>query len=649
MKHSAAPASRAIKRNGRFETPAIGASTRLFASVTPRSAIGWRAAARLCGSLTGGSQDRPLQGRAEAGADASGQTAGVRSGRSAQILGRLAAAGRRLGVRADARLPGADARRVRLARAHGPHGLRGAAADPGGDPRARPARRVAIPAALSRVLRRGGRRDPRSAAPADNSAMDGYAVRAADLAGASARAAGASARRLRGGRGRARRRARSRAGEAARILTGAPLPAGRRQRRASGGRGARRRRRSWCASRRARASTCASAARTCAAASACSSRARVIGPAEVGMLAALGRSVVGRAPAAARRDPLGRRRAGRARRRRRRRSASSRRTRTRSPRSVASSAPSPSISASRATIPRISSACFRAGLRADVLVSSAGVSVGDRDYVRPVLEKLGCTLVFWGVKIKPGFPLCFGRFASGRRAAGVRPARESGLGDGDLRAVRAAGAAASWPAIRVCSVRCVRGDARRAPREAARAAALRARRARARAASQVLARSTGTQSSGALRSMTLASGLLIFPARGDAAAPGRQRRRAGARRELLPLPPSRASDARGRGERGAALATIAAALLTGGSGSRLGRDKSRVPLAGRRGRHPPGAATGAALRGGAAGRRRSSGRRSRASRPGSPRPRAARCAASSARSRRRAPSACSCSRPICRS
>ena len=30
-----------------------------------------------------------------------------------------------------------------------------------------------------------------------------------------------------------------------------------------------------------------------------------------------------------------------------------------------------------------------------------------------MLEKLGCALVFWGVKIKPGFPLCFGRFATG--------------------------------------------------------------------------------------------------------------------------------------------------------------------------------------------------------------------------------------------
>jgi molybdopterin molybdotransferase len=51
---------------------------------------------------------------------------------------------------------------------------------------------------------------------------------------------------------------------------------------------------------------------------------------------------------------------------------------------------------------------LRQGLRADVIVSSAGVSVGDHDHVRSVLEKLGCRLRFWGVLMKPGYPLAFG-------------------------------------------------------------------------------------------------------------------------------------------------------------------------------------------------------------------------------------------------
>ncbi len=53
---------------------------------------------------------------------------------------------------------------------------------------------------------------------------------------------------------------------------------------------------------------------------------------------------------------------------------------------------------------------LRAGLRADCIVSSAGVSVGDRDYMRSVLSDLGCELDFWGVRMKPGFPMAFGRF-----------------------------------------------------------------------------------------------------------------------------------------------------------------------------------------------------------------------------------------------
>jgi molybdopterin molybdotransferase len=49
-----------------------------------------------------------------------------------------------------------------------------------------------------------------------------------------------------------------------------------------------------------------------------------------------------------------------------------------------------------------------AGLSADVLVTSAGVSAGDRDFVRDVLAELGVTPVFWKVLVKPGGPTAFG-------------------------------------------------------------------------------------------------------------------------------------------------------------------------------------------------------------------------------------------------
>ncbi|HEY3452246.1 MAG TPA: gephyrin-like molybdotransferase Glp [Myxococcales bacterium] len=46
--------------------------------------------------------------------------------------------------------------------------------------------------------------------------------------------------------------------------------------------------------------------------------------------------------------------------------------------------------------------------RCDVVLTSAGVSVGDRDYVKEVLGKLGVELRFWRVAMKPGKPLAFG-------------------------------------------------------------------------------------------------------------------------------------------------------------------------------------------------------------------------------------------------
>jgi molybdopterin molybdotransferase len=48
------------------------------------------------------------------------------------------------------------------------------------------------------------------------------------------------------------------------------------------------------------------------------------------------------------------------------------------------------------------------GLKADALITSAGVSAGDRDLVRTVLGELGVEQIFWRVDIKPGGPTAFG-------------------------------------------------------------------------------------------------------------------------------------------------------------------------------------------------------------------------------------------------
>ena len=48
---------------------------------------------------------------------------------------------------------------------------------------------------------------------------------------------------------------------------------------------------------------------------------------------------------------------------------------------------------------------------ADILVTLGGASVGDRDITRDVLAAEGMTLSFWKIAMRPGKPLIFGRFS----------------------------------------------------------------------------------------------------------------------------------------------------------------------------------------------------------------------------------------------
>lgn len=54
-------------------------------------------------------------------------------------------------------------------------------------------------------------------------------------------------------------------------------------------------------------------------------------------------------------------------------------------------------------------ALIRQALEHDVVLTSAGASVGEHDHVRPALARLGVAVDFWRVAIKPGKPLAFGR------------------------------------------------------------------------------------------------------------------------------------------------------------------------------------------------------------------------------------------------
>ncbi|CAN5530687.1 molybdopterin molybdotransferase MoeA [soil metagenome] len=54
---------------------------------------------------------------------------------------------------------------------------------------------------------------------------------------------------------------------------------------------------------------------------------------------------------------------------------------------------------------------LRAGAKCDVMIVSGGVSVGDRDLVKPALRALGAEIDLWRVALKPGKPFLFGRTA----------------------------------------------------------------------------------------------------------------------------------------------------------------------------------------------------------------------------------------------
>ena len=52
---------------------------------------------------------------------------------------------------------------------------------------------------------------------------------------------------------------------------------------------------------------------------------------------------------------------------------------------------------------------LKRGLEYDVLLVSGGTSVGVHDYVRPTIEALGAKMLFWRVSMKPGHPVAFGK------------------------------------------------------------------------------------------------------------------------------------------------------------------------------------------------------------------------------------------------
>jgi molybdopterin molybdotransferase len=174
--------------------------------------------------------------------------------------------------------------------------------------------------------------------------------------------------------------------------------------------------------------------------------------------------------------------------------------------------------------PQVTREMLARALDEDIVVTSGGVSVGDYDFVKSVQEELGVERRFWGVKIKPGKPLAFG--VRGRTLVFgvpgnpvsamtsfevfIRPAILTMLGRPDIW--RPWVMAETRESLRRCKDR---AELRRCRLEMNAAAG-------EEPAGRPRFTLTGAQGSGLLSSMTLADGLLLLPAAFPGAAPGDQ-------------------------------------------------------------------------------------------------------------------------------
>lgn len=163
----------------------------------------------------------------------------------------------------------------------------------------------------------------------------------------------------------------------------------------------------------------------------------------------------------------------------------------------------------------IEQALLSAAERADLLVTSAGVSVGRHDYVRAVLEDRG-SLDFWRIAIQPGKPLAVGELG-GRPLVGLPGNPVSALVVFELFVrpfLRAMLGLAGDGRVRVRAI-----ASERIRKDPARRAFLRV--AVHDEAGTLRARAAGGQQSSQLRPLADANALLVVPEGADAAEPGR--------------------------------------------------------------------------------------------------------------------------------
>jgi molybdopterin molybdotransferase len=248
--------------------------------------------------------------------------------------------------------------------------------------------------------------------PWDNSAMDGFAVRVADLAAAPVELPVVGS--IPAG---ARLGASLPPGAVLRIMTGAPIPAGAdaiviREEVDDRGGSAR-----FAAPVRA-GEHVRRAGEDVAVGSDVLAAGTALGPGEIGMLAALGmaRVAVGRRPRVAilctgdELCPVGG-------------DPASGQIFSSNEHALAAQVAEAGAEVARAELvpddPARTAAAVEAALACDALVTSGGVSVGDHDHVRAALAAVGVPIDFWKVAMRPGKPVVFGQARSGALCFGL--------------------------------------------------------------------------------------------------------------------------------------------------------------------------------------------------------------------------------------
>ncbi|MBI1259379.1 MAG: molybdopterin molybdenumtransferase MoeA [Chloroflexi bacterium] len=139
----------------------------------------------------------------------------------------------------------------------------------------------------------------------------------------------------------------------------------------------------------------------------------------------------------------------------------------------------------------------------DLVISSAGVSVGTFDVVREIMDELG-KIDFWRVNLRPGKPLAYGTLG-GVPFFGLPGNPVSAMVTFDVfvrpALLKMSGRPHAAPTVEATLREPLTSDGRRSY--------IRVKLSREN--EQWVAESTGTQSSGALMSMVLADGLLVIP------------------------------------------------------------------------------------------------------------------------------------------